>query len=262
MPDPVPLPLRGAPHTDRERPAGEQPYEPGVGEDDIALRFVEMHGKNYYRHVPGWGWMRWHGTHWARDLRLQHYDDVRSLCRVIGNDRYCAKLDSKRLARAQTVAAVVQLARADQRIVVLPQEFDADRSALNTPAGVVNLRDAMRPGPRALVAFVAGSIVSGKSASSIYDHAEGGYRLVSGSVSPKRVNVYDYTDSCHFSGSGTGSQLSLYHYGEGAHVTLDVKGKKFSGFDYGTGNHFSGHVTGRSVTLYDYGEGKYFNYSL
>jgi putative DNA primase/helicase len=104
---------------------------------------VEVHGKEY-RHVPGWGWMRLDETRWTRDAKLMHFDDVRKLCRQTATS--CESAEAKRLARAQTVAAVVQLARADQRIVVMPEAFDADRMSLNTPAGIVDLRDAtIRP---------------------------------------------------------------------------------------------------------------------
>ena len=135
--------LKLAPRADASVGAGN--YGPAVGEDGIALMFIELH-KSKYRYVPGWGWMRSRETHWERDARLEHFDDVRKLCRVIGTEPYCERPDAKRLAKAQTVAAVVQLARADQRIVVLPETFDADPMALNTPAGLVNLRDAtIRP---------------------------------------------------------------------------------------------------------------------
>ena len=120
----------------------------------------------------------------------------------------------------------------------------------------------MKPGPRALLAYVVGCISTGKTASAVYDYSEGGYRMISGNVSPRNVNVFDYKDSCHFSGSGSGSELSLYHYGEGAHLTLDIRRNEFSGYDYGTGDHFSGNVSGSNVTLYDYGEGAYFNYTV
>lgn len=119
----------------------------------------------------------------------------------------------------------------------------------------------MKKGPRALIAFVAASIATGRRHSSIYDYGAGGYRQVSGTVTPNHVNIYDYNDSCYLSGSGGVGALSLYHYGEGAHLTLNMQGNRFHGYDYGASCHFSGQVSGNSVSLYDYGEGGYFNYT-
>jgi putative DNA primase/helicase len=119
-----------------------------LSEDEIAIRFVLEYGDDY-RSVPGLGWMRFDRTYWKRDIRLQYFDDVRNVCRKLGatDDRSAA--ETKRLAAAKTVAAVVQLARADQRIVVLPEEFDANPLELNTPAGITDLRDgAIRPHAR------------------------------------------------------------------------------------------------------------------
>ena len=119
----------------------------------------------------------------------------------------------------------------------------------------------MIPGVRALTAYVASALVSGRPNSSVFDYELGGYRMISGTVSKGNINIFDHTDSCHFTGSGNGMHYSLYHYGEGAHITLDIKGKSFMGYDYGSGSHFNGTVSGKSVMLYDYGEGRYFNFS-
>ncbi len=119
-----------------------------LSEDELALRFVERFG-NDYRSVPGWGWVHFEGTHWTRDTRLRHFDDARGICRELGAVADRGAADAKRLAAAKNVAAVIQLARADQRIVILPEAFDCDRMMLNTPTGVVDLRDgSMRPHAR------------------------------------------------------------------------------------------------------------------
>ena len=50
------------------------------------------------------------------------------------------------LASAATVAAVERLARADRRHAATTDQWDADAWSLNTPAGIVDLRDGdMRP---------------------------------------------------------------------------------------------------------------------
>lgn len=108
------------------------------GEDALALRFVESFGTDY-RSVPSWGFVTFEGTRWVRDLGLRHFDVARKLCREIASAPECGSTDKKRLASAKTIAAVVQLVRADQRIVVLPDRFDADPRILNTPAGPFDL---------------------------------------------------------------------------------------------------------------------------
>src|SRR5579864_6250519 len=120
-------------------------YEPPVTEDAAAQLFVDVN-MSKYRSVPELGWMHYEGTHWAPDLARRHRHDARHLCRTIGSDPYCSRQDARRLARAQTVDGVVRLASVDQRIVVPAAAFDADRHLLNTPAGIVDLRDGtMRP---------------------------------------------------------------------------------------------------------------------
>src|ERR1700674_1071785 len=111
-----------------------------LSENELALHFVKRFGDDY-RSVPGWGWMHAESTHWTRDSRLRHFNDARIICREFGTIGDRSASEARRLAAAKTVAAVIQLARAEQSIVVLPEAFDVDRMALNTPAGIVNLRD-------------------------------------------------------------------------------------------------------------------------
>ncbi len=121
------------------------PYEPAVTEDAVALLFVELYGAEY-RYVSEWDWMHYTGTHWTRDLARKHRYDVRNLCRLAGSDPHCQKQDARRLAMANTIDGVVKLASVDQRIVVPAAAFDADPHLLNTPAGIVDLRDGkVRP---------------------------------------------------------------------------------------------------------------------
>ena len=119
----------------------------------------------------------------------------------------------------------------------------------------------MKKHVRAVVAYVAGRLVTGNESSYVYDYSVGRYRSVSGSVRPDQVNVYDYEERCYLGGNGSSTALSLYHYGEQSHISIQISGDSFSGYDYGAQHHFSGNVNGSSVDLYDYGESGYFSYS-
>jgi putative DNA primase/helicase len=124
-------------------------------EIELADCFVRLN-IDTYRSVPGIGVMEWDGSRWRRDLRLRQFDDVRRYCHGRGILATSAP-DTKRVQTAKVVAAVVTLMRADQRIVALPDEFDADRMMLNTPSGIVNLRTLdIVPHARQLVTKRAG----------------------------------------------------------------------------------------------------------
>lgn len=111
---------------------------PDLSDDALALELVDRGGDDY-RWSPGLGWMVDVGTLWQRDERLTRYDLARRVCRAAAIG---AKADNerKRLASAKTVAAVLTLAQADQRIVVPASVWDADPMLLNTPSGIVDLR--------------------------------------------------------------------------------------------------------------------------
>lgn len=109
-----------------------------ITEDGIALVFVER-WKASYRWSPGLGWMFNTGPLWERDELLRHFDDARTLCRQAAGIS-TTDGDKRRVASAKTVAAVVTMARADQRIVIPTEAWNADPMLLNTPGGLVDLR--------------------------------------------------------------------------------------------------------------------------
>jgi hypothetical protein len=116
---------------------------------------------------------------------------------------------------------------------------------------------------RRVIAFIAGLIVSGSNASSLYDYGAGQFAQYSGNVSSTNVAVYDFSSRCHVSGSRSGNKVSLYHFGVNGHIDLTVeKSGSFSGYNYLTSSHFSGSVSGKDVSLYDYGTGTHYQYSL
>jgi phage/plasmid-associated DNA primase len=110
-------------------------------EDAIALRFAEEK-KNSLRFVNKWNrWLLYTGARWEEDSTLHAFDMARDQCRDVANQTRTKKPES-----AKTVAAVVQLARADRRIAATTQQWDADPWLLNTPGGTVDLKTgALRP---------------------------------------------------------------------------------------------------------------------
>jgi hypothetical protein len=72
------------------------------------------------------------------------------------------------------------------------------------------------------------------------------------------VNGYDYTNSCHISGT----LPNLYHYGVSSHLQLTPSDSgTYNGYDYDTSSQFSVRVTGNRADIYDYGESAYFSYT-
>ena len=104
-------------------------------EDAIALAFVEAHPD--HRYVAPWSrWLRWDGKRWHEDSTGYVYERIRDLVReaVTGGKA------ERSTANASFVGGVERLLRTDQRLVVVPDQLDADPWALNTQSGVVDLR--------------------------------------------------------------------------------------------------------------------------
>ena len=102
-----------------------------------------------WRYVDLWGhWYLWTGTHWQRDDKrrvLDHGPRVHARPWRIGLDEKAAA----RLRSAETVAAVVNLARSNREFAAGVGDWDRDPYLLGTPGGTVDLRtgDAARGPP-------------------------------------------------------------------------------------------------------------------
>lgn len=104
-------------------------------EDALALAFVEAHKD--HRYVPPWNrWLRWDGKRWHEDSTGFVYERIRHLVR----EEVSGGRAERSTANASFVSGVERLLRTDQRIVVLPNQLDADPWALNTQGGLVDLR--------------------------------------------------------------------------------------------------------------------------
>lgn len=122
-----------------------------------AQRLVDAYGDEL-RHVEVWGWMTWNGVKWEIDQRntvtLRSRDTVQS----IYTEAIAAptKDRKKKLIRhgqaseaAGRISAMVQLARSDERISMVPDDFDADPWLLACRNGVIDLQTGeLRPPTR------------------------------------------------------------------------------------------------------------------
>src|SRR5215471_11553795 len=112
---------------------------PQFSDDALALRFAECYGDEL-RYVAKWSqWLRWDGRRWRFDDTLAAFDRARLICRAAAAECNEAK-PAKEIASAKTVSAVERLARSDRRLAATVEQWDRDPWALNTPAGIVDLR--------------------------------------------------------------------------------------------------------------------------
>lgn len=120
-------------------------YEAPTGsEDAIALAYVHDH-HHELRYVAEIGkWFRWDGTRWASDRTVAAFDMIRPYLRRAA--ALLGKSQQRGAARAVMVAGVEKLARSDRRVAAVPEDFDVDIWALNTPGGIVDLHTGdLRP---------------------------------------------------------------------------------------------------------------------
>src|SRR5690606_35394880 len=98
-----------------------------------------------------------------REETLQAFDLARMICREAAARAGSARLKAK-LSGAATVSAVERLARSDRRHATTTEPWDRDPWLLNTPGGVVDLRNgASRQHDPGLFTRIAGASVADAS---------------------------------------------------------------------------------------------------
>ncbi|MBK8176586.1 MAG: toprim domain-containing protein [Rhodospirillales bacterium] len=130
--------------------ADSQPEDPVLlpyCEEAITLAFSERN-IDHFRYCDVLGkWFEWDEGRWREDDKRRVFTHARKLCREksgqaladVEHERAAMRI-ANTVAAARTVAAVVNLARADGRHATAPADWDADPWVLNTPAGIVDLR--------------------------------------------------------------------------------------------------------------------------
>lgn len=127
-------------------------------EDALALSFCEA--QPLLRYVSVWNrWMLYEGPRWREDNTLAVYDRIRNHIRNCANN-----FKDKTFTKAQIVAAVERLARADRRYAATTEIWDGDDWLLNTPAGIVDLRTGVRHAhePRKYMTKITAAAPSGE----------------------------------------------------------------------------------------------------
>jgi putative DNA primase/helicase len=128
----------GAPLTNGGSQQTNTPDAPLFSEELLALLFAERHADTLRFVSKQSQWFIWDGTCWREDKTRKAFSLARDVCREISLLSNEAKLRRK-VASAQTRAAVVSLAGEDRRLVATIEQWDADPWLLNTPDGVVDL---------------------------------------------------------------------------------------------------------------------------
>jgi putative DNA primase/helicase len=141
----------------KPEPDPEGEADPGIppeySHDALADQFASKYSK-LFAYVPVWGrWMTWDGSRWQPDDTLRAQDTARRVCREAGNEALMRPELIKKsaniatsLTSANCIRSVESLAKSDTRIVTSSSTWDKDEWALNTPGGIVDLRDgSIRP---------------------------------------------------------------------------------------------------------------------
>jgi putative DNA primase/helicase len=130
-----------------------------LDDDGNALRLADAY-IDQLRFVIGEGWAEWDGTRWRHDDSLavvRAARDVAELIRAAARQALADRGDkdeltkglrqhAKRSGSERGISAMVKLACSDPRLILRPEQIDADPYLLNAPNGTIDLRTGeLRP---------------------------------------------------------------------------------------------------------------------
>jgi putative DNA primase/helicase len=122
-----------------DQPTANRRNTPDSSEDALALAFTKRHGKDL-RYVAAWNrWLKWNGACWVVENTLLPFDYSRKICREFSSLE--KEAIARQIASAKTTASIISLARADRQIAATTEQWDNDPWLLNTPGGIVDLRN-------------------------------------------------------------------------------------------------------------------------
>lgn len=124
----------------QESDAGPRLRAPSGSEEDGAIEFARRFSDQFKFTPLLGGWQAYEGGRFVRDNdMLRHMTAARRITLELASEEATDNA-ARRAASDKMKAAIISLARCDPRIVVPSDAWDADDWALNTPAGVVNLK--------------------------------------------------------------------------------------------------------------------------
>ena len=122
---------------------GQDALPMSLSESGVALEFVDNHCLDL-RYVAEWDkWLLWTGGRWKVEARrqtaMQRLQGMAYGLKYRPEARELPVSAKQKLERKQFLAAVLDLAQYDRRVLVPPDQFDTAPFLLGTPAGTVDL---------------------------------------------------------------------------------------------------------------------------
>lgn len=117
---------------------------------------------------------------------------------------------------------------------------------------------------RAVVAHIAGLLITGNQTWAIQDNDRHRPVYIDGSVGASGIRVYSHELHTYVSGMGNGAQYLLFEHHSAVKVSLEVNiaEQRFAGCDQSGPCHFFGDVSGGAVRLFDFQDLQWHSYTL
>jgi hypothetical protein len=117
---------------------------------------------------------------------------------------------------------------------------------------------------RALVAYIAGRLITGAASWTIQDKDRKQRIPLDGWIDGDNVRIYSHERHGYISGMGADGHYVLFDHASdhGLTLAINLEEHTFSGADQQTSFHFFGDVAERAIRLYDYQDMRWHLYAL
>ena len=118
-------------------------WAPAFSDVDLARRFISRHRPVVRYVATRKKWMIWNGKRWATDEREYVHELIRQVCCDAAAElvRSKSSTQARSICSSRTIAAVERIAARNSAIAATVDKFDQEMLYLNTPDGIVDLRD-------------------------------------------------------------------------------------------------------------------------